>query len=342
MRTALISGGLAPDPGKRMKKAVMLHAEIPPDAPLDEQDTIVQAGAVSAALARLGYDAVPVAFGLNMDIVRRRLSAIKPAFVFNLVEAVEGRDRFIHLAPSLLDSMGLPYTGSSTEAIFLTSGKVLAKRLMRAAGLPTPPFVSMDADEETTFRPGAYIIKSIWDHASAGITDDSVVRVENRRELLAHLERRTPSHASACFAEAYIDGREFNLSVLAGPEGPDVLPPAEIVFRDYPPEKLRIVDYRAKWLEESFEFANTPRTFDFPPEDAPLMERLKSISLACFRFFRMRGYARVDFRVDPEGLPWILEINANPCLAPDGGFPAAALEAGISYDAMIGRIIGDL
>lgn len=325
-----------------MKPVVILHAEIPPDAPPDERDTLIQAGAVAEALAKLGHAPILVPFGLDLAYARARLSAISPEFVFNLVEAVEGRDRFIHLAPALLDSMGLSYTGSSTEAVFLTSGKVLSKRLMRSFGLPTPPFVAGGVPTDASFQPGPYIIKSVWDHASAGIGDDSIVNAHNRDELLSHIARRSPLHHDACFAEAYIDGREFNLSVLAGPDGPVVLPHAEILFQNYPPGKPRIVDYRAKWLEGSFEYENTPRSFDFPPSDGPLLARLESLALAAFRAFGMRGYARVDFRVDRNANPWILEINANPCLTPNGGFTAATLRAGLSYEAMIHRIIGDM
>lgn len=322
-----------------MKKAVILHAEIPENAPPDEKDTLIQAGAVAGSLEKLGYEPLLVPFGLDLDGARARLRAIRPKFVFNLVEAVDGRDRFIHLAPALLDSMELPYTGSSTEALFLTSGKVLSKRLMRLFGLPTPSFVTAGMRPEEPFQPGPYIIKSVWDHASAGIGDDSIVSAESRKELLEHIARRAPRHCGGCFAEAYIDGREFNLSLLGGAEGPVVLPQAEILFRDYPPGKPRIVDYRAKWLEGSFEFENTPRSFDFPPSDGPLLSRLESLALACFEAFGMSGYARVDFRVDRDGGPWILEINANPCLSPDGGFAAAAGRAGLSYDGMIQRII---
>lgn len=325
-----------------MKKVVILHAEIPPEAPPDERDTLIQAGAVAEALQKLGFTPVLVPFGLDLADVRARLSAITPEFVFNLVEAVDGRDRFIHLAPALLDSMGLSYTGSSTEAVFLTSGKVLSKCLMRSFGLPTPPFVAGGEPADASFQPGPYIIKSVWDHASAGIGDDSIVSAENRAQLLSHIARRSPLHRDACFAEAYIDGREFNLSVLAGPGGPVVLPHAEILFQNYPPGKPRIVDYRAKWLEGSFEYENTPRSFDFPPSDGPLLARLESLALAAFGAFRMRGYARVDFRVDRDANPWILEINANPCLTPDGGFTAAAQRAGLSYEAVIHRIIGDM
>lgn len=325
-----------------MKKVVILHAEIPPEAPPDERDTLIQAGAVAEALEKLGFTPVLVPFGLDLADARARLSAISPAFVFNLVEAVDGRDRFIHLAPALLDSMGLSYTGSSTEAVFLTSGKVLSKRLMRSFGLPTPAFIAGGEQADASFQPGPYIIKSVWDHASVGIGDDSIVSAENRAQLLSHIARRSPLHRDACFAEAYIDGREFNLSLLAGPGGPVVLPHAEILFQNYPPDKPRIVDYRAKWLEGSFEYENTPRSFDFPPSDGPLLARLESLALAAFGAFRMRGYARVDFRVDRDANPWILEINANPCLTPDGGFTAAAQRAGLSYEAMIHRIIGDM
>ena len=127
----------------------------------------------------------------------------------------------------------------------------------------------------------------------------------------------------ACYAEQYIDGREFNLSVLASPQGPQVLPPAEIDFSGFPPGKPRLVGYRAKWEEGSFEFQHTPRRFDFPAEDGPLLDRLRDLALGSWRVFGLRGYGRVDFRVDEAGHPWVLETNTNPCLSPDAGFYAA-------------------
>jgi D-alanine-D-alanine ligase len=143
-----------------------------------------------------------------------------------------------------------------------------------------------------------------------------------------------------CFAERFIDGREFNLSILAGVQGPQVLPPAEIRF-DFPPGRKRIVDYRAKWDEESLEYRATRRSFEFAPDDAPLLERLESLALRCWRLFELKGYARVDFRVDGEGNPFVLEINANPCISPDSGFVAAAARAGILFWELACRIVAD-
>ncbi|MFZ1984893.1 MAG: GNAT family N-acetyltransferase, partial [Desulfatitalea sp.] len=80
--------------------------------------------------------------------------------------------------------------------------------------------------------------------------------------------------------------------------------------------------------------------FDFAAEDAPLIDRLKALALACWELFDLAGYARVDFRVDSAGRPWVLEINANPCIAPDAGFAAAIERAGLTYDQAVERIIG--
>ena len=138
-----------------------------------------------------------------------------------------------------------------------------------------------------------------------------------------------------------MDGREFNLSLLAKGTAAEVLPPAEMVFLDYPPGKERVLGYRAKWVPEAFEYSHTARRFDFPPEDLALIEQMKEIALRCWALFDLRGYARVDLRVDEDSRIFVLEINANPCLTPDAGFAAAVARAGISPAQMVQRILED-
>jgi D-alanine-D-alanine ligase len=99
------------------------------------------------------------------------------------------------------------------------------------------------------------------------------------------------------------------------------------------------VDYRAKWDETSSAWGNTPRTFDFGESDRELLERLEQAALRCWEQFNLRGYARVDFRVDAAGTPWVLEVNTNPCLSPDAGFAAALDRAGIPFDEAVRRIL---
>lgn len=324
-------------------RVVVLHGKVAEDAGKDELDVLVQRDAVSMALGDLRYDAAALPFSLDLQGVARELRDLRPAFVFNLVESVEGRGRLIHLAPSLLDHLQLPYTGSRTEAIFLTSNKLVGKQLLRAAGIPTPPWSALhDSPRQPLAHGGLYIVKSVWEHASIGLDEESLVWATNPDELRRVLGERRERLEGSCFAEAYIDGREFNLSLLADRDGPQVLPPAEIRFEDYPTGKPRLVSYRAKWDEDSFEYRHTRRSFHFPGEDRGLLENLAQIALECWRAFELKGYARVDFRVDRDGRPWVLEVNANPCLSPDAGFAAAAERAAIAYSQVIARIVADI
>jgi D-alanine-D-alanine ligase len=178
--------------------------------------------------------------------------------------------------------------------------------------------------------------------------DASVVAPAHPGDVARLVRERTEETGRPFFAERFVEGREFNLSLLGRPgtrhdrlpgAPPQVLPPAEIDFSAFPSDKPRIVGYGAKWDGGSFEFQNTPRRFDFPASDAPLLRRLSELAIECWRLFDLRGYARVDFRCDEAEQPWILEINANPCLSPISGFAAALERAGIGYDGGVQRIL---
>ena len=324
-------------------KIVILYGQPNKEASNDELDTMTQVEVVSQGLVNLGHHPIPLALSLDSQNAISELRFIGPELVFNLVEAIGGQGRLIYVGPALLDTLRMPYTGAKTEAIFLTSNKVMGKRLLRSAGIPTPDwFVSQDLKDGIPLRGGRYIAKSVWEHASIGLSQEAVIDVREKHELLTLLERRQGQLANEGFIESYVDGREFNLSLLAGSEGPEVLPPAEIRFDAFPEGKLRIVDYRAKWEEESFEYANTPRNFSFRDEDESLLQELNRLAIACWRLFDLRGYARVDFRVDSIGNPWVLEVNANPCLSPDAGFMAAARHAGLSANDVLQRILQEV
>jgi D-alanine-D-alanine ligase len=323
-------------------KVAVLHGKVMAGAAQDEQDVLVQAASVSEVLAHLGYEAVTVALSLNMAEAAEQLLALKPAFVFNLVEAIEGRGNLISCAPLLLDALQLPYTGARAEAMFMSSSKITAKNIMRRTGIPTPDFFTADHLGPATLPACRYIVKSQWEHASMGLDENSVFSPADREELHKKIRALEQHLGSACFAEAFIDGREMNLALLAGEAGPELLPPAEILFADYPADKVRMLCYDAKWKPDSFEYENTQRTFDFPAHDEPLLRQLSDIALRCWKAFNLRGYARVDFRIDAAGQPWVLEINANPCISPDGGFLAAAARIGLDHSGVIARIINDI
>jgi len=302
-----------------------------------EADVIEQVTAVSAALDTLGHAWSSVPCTLDLASLSAALDHVAPDAVFNLVEALSGTDRLAPLVPLLLDARGIPYTGTGSAAMLRSADKVAAKRRLRAAGLPTPDWQEGCAAEAL---PGRYIVKARAEHASLGLDDTAVLDAACADDLRRAIERRGRAYGSEFFAERFIPGREFNLALLGRESGQvDVLPPAEIVFAGFPPGKPHIVGYDAKWSPESFEYGATVRRLDFPADDRPLLERLANLALGAWRAFDLRGYARVDFRVDAAGEPWILEMNPNPCLAPDAGFAAALGAAGIPFAEAVRRML---
>ena len=327
------------------RRVCVLHNAVTDDAGPDARDVLVQAREVSEALERLGYAPFPVPVDLDLERVLAVVRGEQPACVFNLVEAIGGHAELIAAIPMLLEALGLPFTGATSRAMFLTSNKPLAKRWLECDGLPTPPWIEDENGSpaggcgSTDKLGGKWIVKPVWEDASVGLDDASVVAdVGAARERLAACRAR----GGTWFAEAYIEGREFNVSLLARADGGvRVLPVAEIRFVDYPPEKPRIVGYDAKWREGSFEYRSTPRDFALGRADPALSHRIGALAWECWRAFGLRGYARVDIRVDDNGEPWVLEVNANPCLSSDAGFAAALAEAGIPFEQAIARILTD-
>lgn len=322
-----------------MKKIVILHSDMAPDAGLDELDCLQQADAIASALTSLHYDPVLLPFELNLKHNITRLQSLNPVAVFNIVETLDSKGSLIHFAPAILDMLQIPYTGCPTQAVFQTSNKPLSKKIMCQSGIATPDWVEQDGFSSTTDFSGSFLIKSSWEHASIGLDATSLIRDTSKIKLLQHMEKRKQKLGGSCYAEAYIEGREFNVALISDKAGVKVLPIAEMLFQDYTPDQLKIVDYKAKWDAESFEYNNTIRTFDFQDEDSRLISSLREISIQCWNIFALRGYARVDFRVDNNGTPWVLEVNTNPCLSPDAGFAAALEQAAIKYHDAIGWII---
>lgn len=318
-----------------MKTAAILYNKLSADAKADEADVLDEVNHIAQILRNVGVEYKTVEFSLNLMEAQQELLKLKPDFVFNLVESVDNKGCLIYLAPALLTSLQIPYTGGSAECTFLTSSKIIAKEYMAAAQIPTAQWF----DAKKVFAPQngkKYIVKPIWEDGSLGLDEDSVFDAQTISSRFATLD------LGKQFVEEYIDGREFNISILAGNNGPEVLPPAEIIFDGYTNNKPKVVGYTAKWIEDSFEYKHTYRTFDFAESDNLLLNKLRKICLDCWKVFGVKGYARVDFRIDEQGNPWVLEVNVNPCISPDSGFVAACTRANITMEQAVERIINDL
>jgi len=298
----------------------------------DEIDTLLSAEAVVGTLAELGFATEIVAVDLDLNHFHA-LKQRNPLLVFNLVDAVRGDGRLAPVIPSLLDAVGLPYTGAHSDAWLETLSKLATKLKLERADLPTPAF---SVDGANLHPDSLYIVKAVWEHGSLGLDESSVVK---SADVATAIAERTHRFGTEHFAEIYIEGRELNLALLEERGQPRVLPMAEILFEDWREGIPRIVGYDAKWTSDSEAYVGTPRCFGVEENEPALAAKLGTLATSCWDLFNLAGYARVDFRVDAGGKPWIIEVNVNPCLNPDAGFAAAASRAGLTYPNLIGRII---
>jgi len=316
---------------KKAPKVLIYHTTLSNNATKDDLDVLDEARFVSGVLSNIGYDIEQRPFNYK---IKKEVSEIKPSFIFNLVEAIDGKDSLAYLASENFERLGIPYTGCTKRTFLDTKDKVDVKRQLRKQDILTPYWLTLRDFQRLDLPKKKFLIKSRINHASKNL---EATLLENKEDIKDALRFKGDDF----FAEEYIDGREFNVSIV-GPLGEgQVLPPAEMLFTNWPKDKLKIVDYVAKWDENSHESKNTVRNFSFPESDRVLIENLKIISKRCWDIFDLRGYARVDFRVDENNKLYVLEINANPCISPDSGFIAATKEAGISKEQVIKNIIKD-
>ncbi|MBS4012308.1 MAG: ATP-grasp domain-containing protein [Bacteroidetes bacterium] len=319
-----------------MKKALILINQLSEAPTPDEQDVLDQAQVVEEALLKLGFKTERAFFSFNLEKTKQQIIESKADYVFNLVESVDGKAELIHFAPALLQSLKIPFTGSGAETMIITTNKPLAKQFCRFHGILTPDWHIAPSSKDL-IHDKKYIAKPIYEDASVGIDDNSVFWGNDVQKL----ENYRTRYGNNFFVEEFIEGREFNISVFAGKKKPIVLPPAEILFVNFPQDKPTIIGYQAKWKEDSFEYKNTQRTFEFSAKDNALIKKLEAITAQCWEVFNLRGYARVDYRLDKNGNIYVLEANANPCLSADAGFYAAAMKAGFAFEDIIDFVIKD-
>ncbi len=315
-------------------RAAVLHNAVAPGADASTADVLDQVALVAAALGACGHDAVclPVPDGRVWEVIAPGDADV----AVNLVEAAPGRPATQLAAVAALEALGIPFTGSAAAALWLTTDKIAARAVVADAGLPVAAGGRW-TDALLDRVPPPWIVKPAWEDASVGLEGDPVCA--DTASVRARARRLTRRFAGQpLLLEHFLPGRELNVSLLAGPDGLEVLPVAEIVLDGLPPGVPPLVGWEAKWDQGSDAYAATQRRFP-GPDDAALLAECGALARAAAAACGVAGYARVDLRLDEAGRPCILELNANPCLSADAGFMAAAARAGLSAADVVGRIV---
>jgi D-alanine-D-alanine ligase len=301
--------------------------------------------AIRAAIRTNGW--TPVDMRASID-VRATLDSIEDAdaeVVFQLAESIGGQARYEAAAAWLLEWAHIPYTGSGPVAITLALEKPRTRAVLASANVPTPHgFVVATAKEAHLYafvfrESGPWIVKPSREDASHGIELASVVHSEEAmRERVDYLIR---TYRQPALIEEFVDGREFNVSLLAREDGSvEVLPISEIDYTNFPAGAPKLVTFKAKWDTASPEYKGSmPK----PADDVSpaIVAALKERALAAWDAIGLAGYGRIDLRLHPERGPLVLDVNPNPDISPDAGLALAARRGGIEYEQLIARIVRD-
>lgn len=291
---------------------------------------LAEVEAVCAALSELGvpYRQEGVC---SLADVGAALARGPEACVINLVESL-GSGGEECLVPAICEALGRSWTGNGAQCQILALDKWQSKCALEAAGISVPRAVVVpcgcDGAVPDWSGLGPVIVKPLRADASEGIEAASVLTAPTRETVLQRVARIHDAFGQPALVESFVSGREFNVALLEQRGTVLVLPLAEIDFGAYGPERPRIVDYRAKWIETSFEFSHTPRLLPAPLDES-VAERIRRVALDAWDCMGCRDYARVDMRLDDQGRPFVLEVNPNPDISPDAGYVAALRAAGL-------------
>lgn len=293
---------------------------------------------VVTTLRQLGHEVLVVAVGDELTPIRETVEQWKPDIMFNLLEEFLGRQEFDHHVVSVLELMQVPYTGCHPRGLILARDKALSKKLLAYHHLAAPKFAVFPRRRRVVRPKGLefpLIVKSLVHEASLGISQASLVDTDEKlRDRVAFIHDR---HASDVIAEQYIPGRELYVGML-GNGRVQVLPVWELLFENLAPGALPIatasVKHNPAYQERRGIFQQ--RAEDLPPG---VREHVIRTTRHIARILDLDGYARIDYRLSPEGKLYFLEANPNPDIAQSEEFASAAEAAGMPYPELIQRIL---
>jgi D-alanine-D-alanine ligase len=285
--------------------------------------------AIEASLVSEGNEVIQIPVyqdGKWIEKIRRG----KFDIAFNMCEGIDGIATLESAVISVLELFKIPFTGASSYTAAVCLRKHVINGLLEKNGLPIPRFACIRRGDPLVSVGYPAIVKPAAEDASIGVEQRSVVR--NMRQLTERVHAMLEVWDEV-LVQRFVDGREINVGVL----GDAVLPIAEIDFGKMPRGRWRIVTYQSKWMPGSVDdIGGSPRCPAKLP--ARVASEVRRVALRAWKLSGGFGYGRVDMRIDANGQPWILEVNANPDIAPDAGLARMARVVGIEYPALIRQI----
>ena len=308
-----------------------------------EWDSAQTIEAIASALAAYGE---VVRLEASPDFPER-LRAAKPDIVFNIAEGLLGVNRESHV-PAICEFLGVPYSGSDPLTLSLCLDKSRAKEVLSYHRVPTSPFLLVDSPTDLDhllagalpLSPPSEIVplfvKPVHEGSSKGITERNFVTSAD--ELEAQVLHLLEKYQQPVLVEEFLPGAEFTCGVLGNGSEARVLPIVGMNFGALPHGAVPIYGFEAKWIWD-----RPDQPLDIFACPAPIADTMRvaieRVVLRAYRVLGCRDWARVDVRLDADGVPNIVEVNPLPGILPDPAdnscLPKAARAAGLSYDELI-------
>ncbi|MGW8368484.1 MAG: D-alanine--D-alanine ligase family protein [Gammaproteobacteria bacterium] len=328
---------------KRYRILLMVHeALVPPDDVSGLSETEIDAFRteynVLASLENLGHEVRVLGIGDRLGELRKSIRDWQPHIVFNLLDEFSGIVSYDHYVVAYLELMRQPYTGCNPRGLMLSRDKVLTKQVLASHRIATPafhlfPFGRRFREPKRLKFP--LFVKSATEDASLGISQASLVEdMQSLRDRVEFIHEHVQSDA---LVEEFIDGRELYIGVL-GNARLATFPVWEMNFGNLTKAQTRVATRKAKWDRkyQQRHGISTHQAGDLSPEQVTALHRLAK---RICRALHMTGYARLDLRMRDDGKVFLLEANANPDLTYGEDFAESAAADGLSYEALIKRIV---
>lgn len=326
---------------KHLRILVLMHPDfMPPDSTdgytAQEINKWKTEYDVVSTLRAAGHDVHPLGVQEEIKPVRDEIEEFKPHVVFTLLEEFHYQTGYDQHIASFLELMKVPYTGCNPRGLVLARGKDLSKTLVHHRRIAVPAFAVFPMHRKVK-RPARLalplIVKSLNEDGSHGISQASIVDTDEKlAERVAFIHERIET---AAIAEQFIEGRELYVGVLGnnrlqalpvwelkfGTMGGDHIATEKVKHDTNYQERVGIVDGPAKGLA--------------PDVSARIQRTAKRI----YRTLGLDGYARIDFRLAPDGTAYFIEANPNPEVAKSQEFATAAKHDGLNYTELLHRIL---
>jgi D-alanine-D-alanine ligase len=326
---------------RRLRILVLMHPDfVPPDSvkgrtarEVNEWKTEYD---IVSTLRTAGHDVRPLGVQEEIKPLREAIEDFKPHVVFNLLEQFHHEPVYDQHIPSLLELMQIPYTGCSPRGLMLARGKDLSKTLVHSRRVAVPAYAVFPMRRKVR-RPARLalplIVKSLNEDGSRGISQASVVDTDEKlAERVAFIHEQI---GTAAIAEQFIEGRELYVGVL-GNTRLRVLPVWELKFGTMGGELIA-----TEKVKHDVGYQERVGIVDGPAKNiAPdLYAHIQRTAKRIYRTLGLNGYARIDFRLAPDGAFYFIEANPNPEIAKSQEFATAAKHDGLDYPELLHRIL---